>query len=232
MIDSEGAFLILFGCDTGRFKMTEGQQGQLRVPSPRSSDYVHALETLLSASGVNIQVHDRRPTILLMSMGVWCTTLNRSAYRRYSQEVRQRYVSKDGVSDGLSQDHERNLRPSRLLSSYSRDWRQHSLPNAHTCEIRFDGLTYIVEKLAGSTAIRTVGAQCLQLASIPFMCCREDKKRVKLHVLKNLHGCLSPGRLTLLLGPPGEVASATIMKVKSKILLLLDVLQARERARS
>lgn len=57
----------------------------------------------------------------------------------------------------------------------------------------------------------TVGAQCLRLLCLP---CTVGRKRViKKEIIKDLSGVLSPGRLTLLLGPPGS-GKSTFLKVR------------------
>lgn len=73
------------------------------------------------------------------------------------------------------------------------------------------GLSYTVEKAATTAATLTVGAQCLRLWSLPLRCVlgKRQARPVKLQVLKDLHGILRPGRLTLLLGPPGERKTVT-----------------------
>jgi len=47
----------------------------------------------------------------------------------------------------------------------------------------------------------TVGLQCLRLLCLPLVM---RGKKVNKEILKDISGVLTPGRLTLLLGPPGE----------------------------
>lgn len=88
---------------------------------------------------------------------------------------------------------------------------------AHATEVRFDDLTYTVQKPAESAGANTVGAQCLRFWSWPFACLLSRQpadQRVTLKILNNLRGVLLPGRLTILLGPPGS-GKSTLLKALS-----------------
>jgi len=91
---------------------------------------------------------------------------------------------------------------------------------AHATEVRFDDLNYTVQKQATRAATLTVGAQCLKLWSWPFACLlRRDQQQqqVEIKVLKNLRGVLLPGRLTLLLGPPGSGKSTFLKALSGRV---------------
>lgn len=91
---------------------------------------------------------------------------------------------------------------------------------AHATEVRFDDLSYTVEKQATRAATLTVGAQCLRLWSWPFTCLMRQNaqsQKVTLKVLQNLRGVLLPGRLTLLLGPPGSGKSTFLKALSGRV---------------
>jgi ABC-type multidrug transport system ATPase subunit/ABC-type multidrug transport system permease subunit len=91
---------------------------------------------------------------------------------------------------------------------------------AHATEVRFDDLNYTVQKQATRAGTLTVGAQCLKLWSWPFACLlrrNQQQQRVEIKVLKNLRGVLLPGRLTLLLGPPGSGKSTFLKALSGRV---------------
>jgi len=67
--------------------------------------------------------------------------------------------------------------------------------------VQYEGLSYSVTRDISRIRVVTVGDQWLKLLG----CCSRRPKRTTLDVLKDLNGVLRPCRLTLLLGPPGEL---------------------------
>ena len=67
--------------------------------------------------------------------------------------------------------------------------------------VQYEGLSYWVRREASRKTVMTVGDQWWQLLTG----CFRPSKRTKFCVLKDLNGVLLPQRLTLVLGPPGNI---------------------------
>jgi len=91
---------------------------------------------------------------------------------------------------------------------------------AHATEVRFDDLNYSVQQQSTSGTTLTVGAQCLKMWSWPFTCLlrnNQQRQQASFHILKDLRGVLLPGRLTLLLGPPGSGKSSFLKALAGRV---------------
>uniref|UniRef100_A0A2N9FTW1 ABC transporter domain-containing protein n=1 Tax=Fagus sylvatica TaxID=28930 RepID=A0A2N9FTW1_FAGSY len=90
--------------------------------------------------------------------------------------------------------------------------------NLPTIEIRFENLTVEAESYVGSRAIPSVFNYYLNLTEGIAKCLHIVRSRKeKFSILRNVSGIIKPGRLTLLLGPPGSGMSTLLKALSGKL---------------